>query len=175
MDNTPTLHGPKELPSLCSSPGEFTPTASSIATDDIFENRPDTPVYKDNTLPWPGNTYIIREPASRHQVTLVHGELRLSPDVGNQGGYHWKCINRSGWLAFYSPVSGQYISYAFGCCLPQKLEQNGKERFTSRAHPEGGHLLLARCADELLQMRVGENSTLVLAKEGGTAWRFEKV
>ncbi|OTB00357.1 hypothetical protein M426DRAFT_324397 [Hypoxylon sp. CI-4A] len=96
MDNTPD--NPQEPPSSCTSPGECTPTTSSTMTNN-FEKQPDTPVYKEE-IPTPGNAYIIREPVSGLQITLIDGVLRMSPSLGIQGGYQWQCSDSRGWMSF---------------------------------------------------------------------------
>lgn len=91
--------------------GELTPPHSVSMADD-FVDYLDSPEPDNKTgAPWPGNTYIIRDPDSQRQITLVRGQLRLAPHLGNQGGYHWECIEKDGWLGFRSPSDHLHIGH----------------------------------------------------------------
>ncbi|KAI1139102.1 hypothetical protein F5Y05DRAFT_380855 [Hypoxylon sp. FL0543] len=179
-----------EFDSTSTSAGNPTPPGSDIDSDIGSDIGSDTDTVMDDhetdhhkaahraqTVPWPGNTYIIRDPKSRQQITLVDGELRLDVHLGDQGGYHWQCVEKDGWLGFRSPSDSLHIGHdGNGNFIAQKTHHKDWEYFNTRAHPAGGHLLLMRHWSGQWQMAIGpDGQKLIETKEQGTAWEFEKV
>ncbi|KAI1778458.1 hypothetical protein F4818DRAFT_301706 [Hypoxylon cercidicola] len=124
------------------------------------------------TPPYPGNTYAIRDRNSGRLITLVNGMLRLENCVGEQGGWHWKCEEKQGWLGFRSPVAGWYMGHDckgnFVACVSHHKPH---EYFCARRHPQGGYFLLMKEAGngvELKKMAIGEDpGKLVMSSEQG--------
>ncbi|KAI0838433.1 hypothetical protein F5Y06DRAFT_268068 [Hypoxylon sp. FL0890] len=154
-----------------------TPTNSDTMADSFETDRKPADAPQKETVPWPGNTYIIRDPKSGRQITLVDGELRLEYHLGNQGGYHWQCIEKDGWLGFRSPSDNLHIGHDnCGNFIAQKTHHRDWEYFNTRAHPDGGHLLLTRRWNVQRKMTIGPDGQKLMETDGhGTAWQFEKV
>ncbi|KAI1409316.1 hypothetical protein F5Y13DRAFT_170621 [Hypoxylon sp. FL1857] len=165
-------------PSISSSTvaGDLTPTHSMATTDLLTERRSSIALLKE-TPPWPGHTYIIRHPVSGRQITLVRGELRLEHHTGNQGGYHWICVEKDGWLGFCDPVHGTYMGCdTLGGYISKVKHHKACEFFCTRRHPDGGYVLLTQSGPALAKMSVAaDGSKLVETKGEGTAWEFVKV
>ncbi|KAI1385863.1 uncharacterized protein F4822DRAFT_356346 [Hypoxylon trugodes] len=163
----------------------FTPATSETMGDNFRDNYSYTSECKTatmlmrETVPWPGQTYIIREPSTRMQITLIDGELRLEDHKGDQGGYHWKCIETNGWLGFYNPSDMLHIGHDNrGNFIARAQQHDSWEYFGTRAHPDGGYLLLMRHGNTLWKMTIGEDGRKLVEtneKEKGTAWEFVKV
>ncbi|KAI1770126.1 hypothetical protein F4818DRAFT_434045 [Hypoxylon cercidicola] len=156
--------------------GSLTPTHSVSMTDE-FDEYLDSLGLDDKTAPWPGNTYIIRDPDSERQITLVGGQLRLAPHLGNQGGYHWECIESNGWMGFRSPSDHLHIGHDNRRnFIASAKEHRPWEYFNTRAHPKGGHILLVVHGWQQWKMTISEDgSNLIETMDEGTAWEFEKV
>ncbi|KAI0893038.1 hypothetical protein F4806DRAFT_477995 [Annulohypoxylon nitens] len=166
--------------------GERTPppSDSSISEGQQPQSEPENdyysppPFYKE-TVPCPDNTYIIRNPISGRQITLEHGELGLKHHTGEQGGYHWKCIENGGWLGFRDPIHGMYMGRdARGGYVARVKKHNAWEHFCARRHPDGGYVLLTRHWDSLMKMDIDKSGTKLIETSGkgkGAAWEFVKV
>ncbi|KAI0836035.1 hypothetical protein F5Y06DRAFT_275056 [Hypoxylon sp. FL0890] len=158
--------------------GHLTPT-HSMATDDLLtDNRYPTPK---ETSPWPGNTYIIRHPVSGRQITLVRGELVLERHTGDQGGYHWICVEKDGWLGFCDPVHSTYMGMDHGGgpgYISKVKHHKSCEFFCTRRHPNGGYIILTQSKDLQKLRKMGtepDGHKLVQTDGEGTAWEFVKV
>ncbi|KAI1413305.1 hypothetical protein F5Y13DRAFT_198567 [Hypoxylon sp. FL1857] len=174
------FYAESDFNSTCGGEGSFTPTGSSTMGNDSKHDPNEAVVAAmvwKYTVPWPGNIYIIRDPESHRQITLVDGELRLEPHLGNQGGYHWKCIEKAGYLGFRNPSDNLHIGHDNrGNFIAQKTHHKEWEYFNTRAHPDGGHLLLMAHSDGQRKMTIGpDGQRLVETNGAGTAWEFEKV
>ncbi|KAI4861680.1 hypothetical protein F4820DRAFT_432844 [Hypoxylon rubiginosum] len=157
--------------------GDLTPT-HSVSMADEFEDYLDSSLSDDITsAPWPGNTYIIRDPDSRQQVTLVRGQLRLARHLGNQGGYHWECIEKDGWLGFRSPSDHLHIGHDNRRnFIATAKDHRPWEYFNTRAHPKGGHILLVVHGWQQWKMTIAKDGhSLIETLDEGTAWEFKKV
>ncbi|KAI1466271.1 uncharacterized protein F4812DRAFT_461241 [Daldinia caldariorum] len=129
-----------------------------------------------DTPPFPGSTYAIRECNTGRYITLVEGELRALQNVGDQGGWHWVCIETNGWLGFRNPVSSTHIGHdTKHNYWAQYKHHLSHESFCARKHPDGGYVLLSRQDEELWKMSVGEDFGLVETKKDGARWEFIKV
>ncbi|RYP40508.1 hypothetical protein DL767_001637 [Monosporascus sp. MG133] len=162
--------------------GIATPTHTALSDDEYMGLDPRfskastsaTP----ETVPWPGNKFVIRERASGRAIALVDGELRLSWwDCAGDRGAHWICEDKNGWLGFRNPVSNTYMGKDNRGNFYAKANQHRAwEYFCAMRHPEGGYILLMRHWDELLKMAVGEDGCkLVTTKGEGTVWEFLKL
>lgn len=166
-------------PSFSSSSGIDTPTDTTVMSDST--NHLHSPISQKaesmETPPYAGNTYAIRELKSGRLVTLINGNLRLENCTGEQGGWHWHCEEKQGWLGFRSPVSGTYMGHdTEGNFWANYGHHLGHEYFCARRHPNGGYVLLMRQEDELRKMTVDDSSCkLVMTTGEGTLWDFEKV
>ncbi|OTA98783.1 hypothetical protein M426DRAFT_28156 [Hypoxylon sp. CI-4A] len=164
-------------PAPSTTPGVITPTNSSVTSE--FNNRTGSTItiYRES-IPSPGNTYIIREPKSKLYITLIDGHIRLEKPLGDQGGYHWKCHDAHGWLAFSSPVSGGYIRYNPRTnTVTTVFSTPEDDRMITRIAADGNQVLLVRDREGLryICMGSGEHDTLRGTTETGTPWEFVKV
>ncbi|KAI0122381.1 hypothetical protein F4814DRAFT_208014 [Daldinia grandis] len=127
--------------------------------------------------PWPGHIYKIRDPKSERQITLVNGELRLEKDMGDQGGYHWLCIETDGYLGFRNPSNKVYMGHDYwGQFVARESHHWAWEFFNTRAHPDGGQLLLTVHGNEMKKMAVEKGTNRLIETTGdGTAWEFVEV
>lgn len=99
-----------------------------------------------------------------------------------QRGTHWHCHENKGmWLGFRNAVSGRFIGnngtgkhWRFICTAEEHDEW---EKFMTRPHPDGGHLLLVKHGNCNLPMRGADNGELVVERDtnAGTGWEFIKV
>ncbi|KAI2469031.1 hypothetical protein F4781DRAFT_395548 [Annulohypoxylon bovei var. microspora] len=157
--------------------GDLTPTHTSDTEDLLPEYTYgfQSPTRKE-IVPCAGNTYIIRDPISGRQITLERGELSLKHHTGEQGGFHWVCIENNGWLGFYDPVHGMYMGRDNrGGYIAKVKRHRGHEYFCARRHVDGGYLLLTQHWNLLMKMRIDKDGkTLVETNGEGTAWEFVK-
>ncbi|KAI0899118.1 hypothetical protein F4806DRAFT_486373 [Annulohypoxylon nitens] len=165
-------------PSISSSPGGLnTPTSSNTATDvPEKDHRVTVPIYRE-TVPWPGGTYIIRDPKSGRNITMVDGSIRLEPHLGDQGGYHWRCIVKNNWFGFRSPIDGFHLGHDDkGNVVANQRHHQPWEFFIIRGHPDGGQQILTRHGEELWVVCVGKDGyKLTDTKESEFTWEFVKV
>ncbi|RYP72108.1 hypothetical protein DL771_004439 [Monosporascus sp. 5C6A] len=130
------------------------------------------------TVPWPGNTFVIRERATGRAITLVDGKLRLKDwDYAGDRGTHWVCERKDGWLGFRNPVSGTYIGHddRGNFCANAKHHKQW-EYFCAMRHPKGGYLLLTRSGDALWKVDVAKDGSKFYETAGeGTVWEFLKL
>lgn len=146
--------------------------------DNLTLHSPTSPKDKHTeTPPYAGSTYAIRDRKSGRLITLLNGSLQLENCTGEQGGWHWKCEEKQGWLGFRNPVSGTYMGHdTLGSFLAVVNHHKTHEYFCARRHPEGGYLLLMRQGDELRKMAIGEDGhALVMTTGEGARWDFEKI
>ena len=65
------------------------------------------------TVPLPGNTYVIRARDTGHVISLAHGDLKIMDlDYVGDRASHWKCELKGGWFAFKNVVTNNYCKYA---------------------------------------------------------------
>ncbi|RYO82781.1 hypothetical protein DL766_009636 [Monosporascus sp. MC13-8B] len=132
------------------------------------------------TVPWPGNTFVIRERATGRAIALVDGKLRLKDwdwDYAGDRGTHWVCELKDGWLGFRNPVSGTYIGHDDrGNFRATVSHHQAWEYFCATRHPEGGYLLLKRHGDTLRKMAVDMGGDKFYeTTDQGTIWEFLKL
>lgn len=136
--------------------------------------------------PWDGHTFIIRDPESKLVIALRDGVLGLYPQQYYYGGAsHWRCIESGRmWLGFKNVISGTFIGHNDKGNFFASAKHHGNwEGFCTRQHPGGGHLLLMKKNNDILDgffpMKIGgnKNTELVVStkQEGGTAWEFIRV
>ncbi|KAI2471094.1 hypothetical protein F4781DRAFT_388065 [Annulohypoxylon bovei var. microspora] len=157
--------------------GTNTPSSTTASMDDTKIDRYATDQIRKETVPWPGGTYIIREPKSGKQITLINGLVCMAPHLGDQGGYHWLCTSTDGWLGFRSPVSGLHLGHngesnRLMAIVPHHRDL---EYFATRGHPDGGQLLFVKQGDSLWPLSVRSDREIAILSEGGTVWEFVKV
>ncbi|KAI1398639.1 hypothetical protein F4819DRAFT_18962 [Hypoxylon fuscum] len=160
-----------------STVGDATPTTGFSMVDDTEDyQHPPSPVPRE-TAPWPGETYIIQDPKTKRQITLVEGKLRLEDHLGFQGGYHWRCIETDGWLGFRNPIDNSLIGHDNEKnFIAQNKSHKSWEFFNTRAHPDGGYILLVVHGWVQWKMTIAKDGrSLVETRDGGTAWEFVKV
>ncbi|RYP53432.1 hypothetical protein DL768_001577 [Monosporascus sp. mg162] len=130
------------------------------------------------TVPWPGNTFVIRERATGRAITLVDGKLCLKNwyCAGDRGA-HWVCEGKEGWLGFRNPVSGTYIGHSDrGNFCANATKHEPWEYFCAIRHPEGGYLLLKRHGAALWKMDVtADGCRFYETEDEGTVWEFVKI
>ena len=132
-------------------------------------------------VPWPGSTFIIRSVSSGHVVTLLGGQLMLTPP-GSHGCIRWVCVETKGWLGFRNTVSGKFLGYDAKGQLRCTAERHREwEQFCVRMRPEGGCVLLMTHYDRLWHVGIKtEQGVETLAKiadgaSDGMVWEFAKV
>lgn len=177
MGNTPDKQQPDtevDLYEAASAMSATTRTSDTPTHSTVTEEPPSyTPT---ETVPWPGETFVIREPNQGLAITLTEGRLRLRQEMGNRGGCHWVCVDRNGWLGFRNAVSGTYLGHDQKGNFYAKVQHHEPhEYFCARRHPRGGYILLMRHGNDLQKMAIGEDGeSLVETKGEGTAWEFFK-
>ncbi|KAI2616949.1 hypothetical protein GGS26DRAFT_577733 [Hypomontagnella submonticulosa] len=165
--------------------GDLTPTHTTTTDDLLNDIRPQSPTSPIDAVPWPGHTFIIRDPVSGRQITIVGGELRLEHHAGDRGGYHWICVEKDGWLGFRDPVHNMYMGYntkgnrdTRGDYVAEVKHHKSCEYFCARKHPDGGcHLLSYHQGQEKLwKVTIGKDGhKLVRTMDEGTLWEFIRV
>lgn len=134
-----------------------------------------------SSVPWPGETFIIRSALSGHVITLVDGRVELG-SPGGRGSIHWRCVETKGWIGFQNTVSGRYLGHdARGRLHCSADRHQGWENFCVRLRPEGGYVLLMTHFERLWHVGIKvENGVERLGKMGdggnkGTVFEFVKV
>lgn len=131
------------------------------------------------SIPWPGSTFIIRSISSGRVITLLDGQIVLSPP-GGRGSIHWVCVETKGWLGFQNLASGRFLGHDKKGRLSCSGERHqGWENFCARGRPEGGYVLLMTHWERLWQVGMCiEQGVEKLEKTGGSdgvVWEFIKV
>ncbi|KAF2106423.1 hypothetical protein BDV96DRAFT_507865 [Lophiotrema nucula] len=149
--------------------------------------RPQPQPAVDTSVPWPGNTYIIRSKGTSHILTLLEGRPQLlSP--GHRGCIHWTCVEHAGFLGFRNVASGKYLGFDdkhFFCCAKDGRADSW-EKFMVVARPDGGFVMLMTHGSNWTLWPVGMkhgkggHGEERLAKvdggwEKGLVWEFVKV
>jgi hypothetical protein len=170
-DDDSTIYTPKTPPS--------TIAPSTIADDDGPAHQGASISF---SVPWPGNTFIIRDMSSGNVLTLLDGQVVLSP-LGGRGSIHWRCVDNKGWIGFQNTISGKYLGHSFwGWLVCDAWQPQGYERFCVRLLPLGGFTLMMTHWDKLWRVGLARNQhgEMKLAKvenghADGVAWEFTKV
>ncbi|KAG4424957.1 hypothetical protein IFR04_001928 [Cadophora malorum] len=134
-----------------------------------------------SSVPWPGNSYIIRSAISRHVLTLIEGQVILAPPSG-KGSIHWACVQTKGWLGFKNTASGSYLGHGkHGNLICSAGKHQSWENFCVRMTPDGDYILLMTHFERLWHVgskndkgkeklaKIGENM------EEAIIWEFIKV
>lgn len=134
------------------------------------------------SVPWPGNTYIIRSVATWHVITLLDGQIVLAPPTSSRGSTHWRCVETKGWLGFRNPISSKFLGHdARGRLICNADRQQGWENFAIRPKPEGGFVLLLQHFERLWHVGSKVESGMErLAKiadgaADGIVWEFVRI
>ncbi len=136
------------------------------------------------SIPWPGSTFIICSVDDGQVITLLDGQIKLTPPGSCRGSMHWECVEANGWLGFRNPVSGKFLGHDKKgnlCCAVDR--QKGWESFCVRMTPERSFILLMTHYEGLWQVGIKmEGDVKKLAKmevntEAKTVlhWEFIKV
>ncbi|KAL2074370.1 hypothetical protein VTL71DRAFT_8148 [Oculimacula yallundae] len=93
------------------------------------------------SVPWPGNSYIIRSAVSGQVLTLIDGHVVLSSPGGRES--KWACVQTKGWLGFKNIAFGRYLGHdgkGYLCCsVPHHKDW---ENFCIRQTPDLAYILL---------------------------------
>jgi len=160
-----------------SSTANGTTAYTPSITDPSVAEEPSTGFHS-YTVPWPGNTYIILEQASRRAITLTASRIRLqhiseqTQDTGNR----WLCVEDSGYLGFHNTKSGTYLGHNEWAMRATSTRFTSWESFTARAHPQGGYQLhMPRWWYRLKIVVVASDGCGLEARNHGeTRWEFVK-
>jgi hypothetical protein len=165
--------------SATASDGPYTPSYSSEATMTGGGSNSIISQMLDPAVPGPNETFLIRHRESFRTITLIDGQLRLCDDLTLQGGFHWRCEEKDGWLGFRNCVSGTYMGYddkkKF---IARVTHHRDHEYFCVRPHARrGGYELLTRHGQKLWRMGVADDGkTLVEITQGeGATWDFHRI
>ncbi|KAK6845959.1 hypothetical protein PG987_001147 [Apiospora arundinis] len=191
--NTTELPGlnpePSKLPSCTHEPVKV-PACTPAPTPEPSVAGGGHRIMTDNswndTVPWPGNTYMILEKATGRRITIIDGEILLVLPLEEQGGREaaptaentWFCAENQNYFGFLNTASGRYMGHnGFETIHAKAFGFRGWETFTARPHPEGGyHLLTPFWAEALKVLAVAEDGRhLVRRTHGGALWEFRKV
>ncbi|KAI1371151.1 hypothetical protein F4677DRAFT_450720 [Hypoxylon crocopeplum] len=159
--------------------GIATPTHTMSTGDWTEHQRSYTPkADPTETVPWPGQTYVIKERDTGRLITLADGIITLQSRPTDMGGWHWKVTESNGWLIISNRVSGARLDLD-GCSRIYAADYNCKiprGQFCARRHPEGGYLLLLREGRGLNKLAVvQDDKTLTTTSGDGTLWDFEEI
>ncbi|KAI1474674.1 hypothetical protein F4774DRAFT_321124 [Daldinia eschscholtzii] len=161
-----------------SATGMTTPT-HTISSTNTMDNSCSCPIQRTelkDTPPFPGQTFAIRERNTGRYITLMEGNLLVLENVGNQGGWHWVCVENNGWLGFRNPVSSTHIGHDTNHKYWAEYKHHlSHESFCARKHPQGGYILLSRQGDALWKMAVDDCGRLVETEKDGTLWDFIRI
>jgi len=129
-------------------------------------------------VPWPGNTYLIRDRGSKRFVTLKDGIVSLMVE-GDRGGQLWECQDggaHEGWIGFRNSVSGRFLGHDNDWNLRVENDRlDWWEEFAVRQYPDGGYVLYLRHGDGL--WHIGLNGDRLAKVDGDSPrlqWDFVK-
>lgn len=115
----------------------YTPTATSrTPTTHTPCNSP-----QGSNVPTHASTFIIRNLCTGHLLTLLGGQLLLSPP-GSRGSIHWACEELDGWMTFQNCVSDKFVCFDGSGMLKCNANQGDKRRLFSVTPVEGGGCFL---------------------------------
>lgn len=179
-----------DVRSLTSSDGNGQITPTHTGTSSPSFERP--PSYSSLSCPFKGGRFVILERESGRVITLRKGKLVLCLE-GNEhdidsyryGPSHWDCVeNEHLWFGFENVASGKFIGHndkkqhewRF---IAEASAHEEWEWFCTRAHPNGGHILLVKHNNGFLPMKAGGagNRELVVddKEKKGTRWDFIRI
>lgn len=127
-----------------------------------------------DAVPWPGNTYIIRNKDSERALGSVTGlftrKLSLSDDFQP---YLWLCVESNGYFGFFNKYCNKYLSFQDDR-IQTASDFGPREFFLLRRHPQGGYqLLVPASANMLKQVAILSGSDiLVVRQHAGAIWEF---
>ncbi|UNI22191.1 hypothetical protein JDV02_008102 [Purpureocillium takamizusanense] len=130
-----------------------------------------------DAVPWPGDTFMIRERRNGRVLALADGQLCLEADISQAGNCHWLCVENNGWLGFRETELKRYLGHDFWWNFTADASRHDQyQYFQARRHPDGGYLLLAPRLGDLVQVTVGKDGNgLVTTKADGVTWEFMEV
>lgn len=132
------------------------------------------PSIREEVVPVPDRTFLIRDPECGKSIAVVDGALQLHGTLPSNPAAHWTCFESHGWLGFRCRATGNVLGHdgrgGFHAKVPH---HKAHEWFQVRRHPDGGYLLLVKHRDHLWRMDVaGDGRGLVERPEGGKHWQF---
>ncbi|KAH7418460.1 hypothetical protein BKA64DRAFT_654446 [Cadophora sp. MPI-SDFR-AT-0126] len=134
-----------------------------------------------SSVPWPGNSYIIRSAISGEVLTLNDGQVVLAPP-GGKGSIHWACVQTKGWLGFKNTVSGRFLGHGkHGNLICSAGKHQSWENFCVRMTPDGDYIILMTHFERLWHVGTkNDKGKEKLAKIGermeeAMIWEFIKV
>ncbi|KAI9898602.1 hypothetical protein N3K66_006962 [Trichothecium roseum] len=131
----------------------------------------------DDTVPWPGSTYIIIERGTDRAITITEDGICLR-EVEKEANDRWLCVGRDNYFGFYNEKKGVYMGHDGDYriqAMASALE--AWEMMLPVRHPDGGYqLLMPHWWHTMMIMTIGEDGdNLVRAKHATTSWVFFKV
>lgn len=147
----------------------YTPRGDSIAIGELCLR--DDP---SDAVPWPGNTYMIRDKDSEQVLGSSTRLFMQKPSrLENLQPYYWLCVETNGYFGFFNKFCNKYLSFRDDR-IQTASEFGPKEFFLLRRHPQGGYqLLVPASVDMLKQVAIlNSNDTLVIRQHAGAIWEF---
>ncbi|KAK8044156.1 dynamin family [Apiospora rasikravindrae] len=150
----------------------------------------------DDSIPWPGNTYMIIEKATGRPITLKENGMIYLP--GNEEGNEedaetmsatpaepaptadntWYCAESQNYFGFLNRATGRYMGHnVFRTMQASAFSLRAWELFTAKPHPKGGyHLMTPLWANALQVVDIAPDGRhLIRRMHGGVLWEFRKV
>ncbi|KAL7914606.1 hypothetical protein GGI35DRAFT_152326 [Trichoderma velutinum] len=152
----------------------YTPIGSAIAIGNL--SLRDDP---SDAVPWPGNTYMIREKDSGKLLGTTGCGISLTKLTSARDKiepYQWLCVETNGYFGFFNKSSNKYMSFVDQRMLHTAAEFGPKEFFLTRRHPNGGYQLLAPASANMLkQVAILSYNHLIMRQHAGIIWEFVQV
>lgn len=168
----------KPISDIDDNPTIYTPTTppETIATSHPEDDSHFDPTKPSSSIPWPGSTFILRNPSSGRVLTLLDGQVVLA-SPGGRGCIYWACVESKGWLGFKNISSGKYLGHnVFGDIICGAGEHQGWENFCVRMNPEGKFVLLLTHWEKLWFVTAGTDALWKCPERGDAViWEFVKV
>ncbi|KAJ5143209.1 uncharacterized protein N7515_001996 [Penicillium bovifimosum] len=132
--------------------------------------------------PWPGRTFIIRDPVTKLVLGLEKGILRLVPEDDGQGrSIHWCCVRHPrGLWGLQNNVSGTYVGtwdmHQQKEFVARSTTHNSTESLFVQGHPDGGYIIsVVTDKTRVLSMESRQEELLAVTSNTATAWKFVRV
>ncbi|KAK7943581.1 uncharacterized protein PG986_012694 [Apiospora aurea] len=142
----------------------------------------------DDSVPWPGNTYMIIDKATGRPITLKENgmiylpgdeeEIRSPAEVAPTADNTWYCAESQNYLGFLNRATGRYMGHnVFRTMQASAFSLRAWELFTARPHPKGGYHLMTPLWSNALQVvdMAPDGRHLIRRMHGGVLWEFRKV
>ncbi|KAF1968111.1 hypothetical protein BU23DRAFT_558805 [Bimuria novae-zelandiae CBS 107.79] len=94
-----------------------------------------------SSVPHPGKTFMLRDPATGRALTLLDGHVSLQPPGTPGSAYHWSCEERNGYLGFKNVAAGAYLGHDGANNIYALVrQQDAWEDFEARHMSNGGYV-----------------------------------